>query len=183
MSAQPRTAQDTFGLMAEFENPGQLLEAARVVRESGYKRWECYTPFPVHGLDRAMGLKDSKLPILVLGAGITGTTAAILMQWWMNAVDYPLVIAGKPLFSLPANIPVAFEVTVLFASISAFAGMFLFNNLPKFFHPAFRSRRFRQVTTDKFFIIIEASDPRFDARGTEDLLRSLGSSHVEPLEE
>jgi hypothetical protein len=183
MSEQKQATQPTFGLMAEFETPGQLLRAAQQVRDAGYKRWDCHTPFPVHGLDRAMGLRDTKLPFLVFGAGITGTGAAMLMQWWMNAIDYPLVIAGKPIFSVPANIPVAFEVTVLFASITAFAGMFLFNNLPKFFHPAFRSRRFRQVTNDRFFIIIEAADPQFDPQRTTELLRSVGGGHIERLEE
>jgi hypothetical protein len=172
-----------YGLLAEFETPGQLLEAARAVRDEGYTRWDCHSPFPVHGMDRAMGLRDTRLPWVVLGAGMTGTAVAILMQWWMNAKDYPLVISGKPLFSLPANIPVAFELTVLFAAVTTFAAMFVFNNLPKFYHPAFRSRRFRQVTTDKFFITIEAADPRFDAERTEKLLRSLGSAHVERLEE
>jgi hypothetical protein len=172
-----------FGVMAEFESAGQLLEAARAVRDEGYERWDCHSPFPVHGLDRAMGLRDTRLPWIVLFAGMAGTGVAILMQWWMNAVDYPLVISGKPLFSLAANIPVAFELTVLFAAVSAFAAMFLFNDLPKFYHPAFRSKRFRQVTTDRFFVIIEASDPRFDAERAEQLLRSLGSTHVERLEE
>jgi hypothetical protein len=183
MSEATRNGKPRFGLLAEFESPGQLLEAARGVRDAGYKRWDCHSPFPVHGLDRAMGLGDSRLPWLVLGGGMAGLAAAMLMQWWMNAVDYPFWISGKPFFSVPANIPVAFELTVLFASISAFAGMFVFNNLPKFYHPALRSRRFRRATTDRFFIIIESADPMFDERRTEQLLRSLGPARVEPLEE
>jgi hypothetical protein len=171
------------GVLGEFESTGQLLEAARSVRNAGYTRWDCHSPFPVHGLDRAMGLRDTRLPWIVFFAGMTGTAVAILMQWWMNAVDYPIMIGGKPMFSLPANIPVAFELTVLFAAVSAFAAMFVFNDLPKFYHPAFRSKRFRQVTTDRFFVIIEASDPRFDADRVEQLLLSLGSTHVERLEE
>jgi hypothetical protein len=172
-----------FGVLGEFESTGQLLEAARAVRDAGYTRWDCHSPFPVHGLDRAMGLRDTRLPWIVFFAGMTGTAVAILMQWWMNAVDYPIMISGKPMFSLPANIPVAFELTVLFAAVSAFAAMFVFNDLPKFYHPTFKSRRFRQVTTDRFFVVIEASDPRFDAERAEQLLRSLGSAHVERLEE
>jgi hypothetical protein len=172
-----------YGLLAEFATPGGLLEAARTVRDAGYKRWDCYSPFPVHGLDRAMGMRDTRLPWLVLGGGLTGASVAILMQWWMNAVDYPLIVAGKPFFSLPANIPVAFELTVLLSAITAFAGMFLFNELPQFFHPTFRSERFRRATTDRFFIAIEASDPRFEIERTEALLRSLGSTHVEWLED
>jgi len=171
-----------FGLLAEFDNPACLLDAARAVRDAGYTRWDCHSPFPVHGLDRAMGLRASRLPWAVAGAGVTGTAAAVLMQWWMNARDYPIVIGGKPLFSLPANIPVAFELTVLFAAVACFAAMFFFNDLPKFFHPAFRSSRFKRATSDRFFITIEAADPQFDPRGTVELLRSLDCTHLEGLE-
>lgn len=171
-----------FGLLAEFETPTQLMEAARQVRDAGYTRWDCFSPFPVHGLNSAMGLRDTRLPWVVLLAGATGAAVAILMQWWMNAVDYPLNINGKPLFSLPAQIPVGFELTVLFAAVSAFACVFLFNGLPQFFHPTFRSWRFRRVTDDRFFIAIETSDPKFDGERTEAMLRATGSSHVEWLE-
>ena len=183
MSAERNGGGAPFGLLAEFDSPGRLLDAARAVRDAGYTRWDCHSPFPVHGLDRAMGLRESRLPWIVLGAGLTGTTVAILMQWWMNAEDYAIVIGGKPLFSLPANIPVAFELTVLFAAVSCFAAMFFFNDLPKFFHPAFRSSRFKRATSDRFFVSIEAADPLFDSRETEQLLRSLGATHVERLEE
>ncbi|MCP3977906.1 MAG: DUF3341 domain-containing protein [bacterium] len=175
--------RDLYGLLAEFNTPGELMHAAEGVRDAGFKNWDCYSPFPVHGLDRAMGLRDTRLPWVVLIAGITGTTVAVLMQWWMNAVDYKLIIGGKPFFSLPSNIPVAFEVTILFAAISAFASMFLFNNLPKLYHPVFRSKRFKRVTTDGFFISIEKNDPRFDEAKTDELLRSLGSANVERLED
>jgi hypothetical protein len=178
-----QTGQGLYGLLAEFETPGELVHAADAVREQGFTRWDCYSPFPVHGLDGAMGLRDTRLPWVVLVGGIVGCATAFLMQWWMNAVDYPLVISGKPLFSVPANIPVAFELTVLFSALAAFTSMFVFNGLPQFFHPTFRSERFRQVTNDKFFISIEAADPRFDAQKTEALLRSVGSSHVERLED
>lgn len=172
-----------WGLLAEFETPGELLHAAEAVREKGYTRWDCYSPFPVHGLDRAMGLRDTRLPWVVLVGGVAGCGTAILMQWWMNAVDYPLLISGKPLFSLPANIPVAFELTVLFSAVTAFLAMFLFNGLPRLFHPTFRSERFRKVTDDRFFITIEAVDPRFDAERTSELLRAAGGKHLEWLED
>ena len=171
-----------YGLLAEFETPGGLMRAASIVRDRGYRRWDCYSPFPVHGLDRAMGLRQSRLPWIVLGAGLTGTAVAILMQWWMNAQDYPLIISGKPLWSLPANIPVAFELTVLFSALTAFVAMFVFNGLPRFYHPAFRSERFRSVTNNRFFISIESADPQFDIERTGDLLRSAGATHVEWLE-
>jgi hypothetical protein len=172
-----------YGVLAEFDSPAGLLEAARGVREQGYTCWDCHSPFPVHGLDRAMGLRDTRLPWVVLVGGLTGLSVAMLMQWWMNAVDYRLIIGGKPFFSLPANIPVAFELTVLLSAIAAFVGMFAFNQLPQFFHPAFRSERFRRVTTDRFFVTIEARDPRFDAERTPALLQSLHPTHVEWLED
>jgi len=176
-------ATDGFGLLAEFETPSALMRAAEAVRDQGYKQWDCYTPFPVHGLDRAMGMRDTRLPWVVLAAGLTGSGAALLMQWWMNAVDYAYLISGKPFFSLPANVPIIFEVTVLFSAITAVSAMFAFNKLPQFYHPAFRSRRFKRVTNDRFFIGIEAADPRFDREKTEAFLKDLGSSHIEWLED
>lgn len=172
-----------YGLLAEFETPDSLLAAARRVREAGYTRWDAYSPYPVHGLDRAMGLRDTRLPWIVLAAGIAGTASGILMQWWMNAIDYAFVVGGKPLFSLPAQIPIAFEVTILFSAIACVVAMFAFNGLPRFTHPAFGSARFRRVTTDRFFIAIEAADPRFDIEHTEAFLRDAGSAQVEWLEE
>jgi hypothetical protein len=172
-----------YGLLAEFPDAGSLLVAARRVRDEGYRRWDCFTPYPVHGLDRAMGLRDTRLPWVVLGGGIFGCGAAILMQWWMNAVDYPFVIGGKPLFSLPAQIPIAFELTVLFSALSCVAALLLFNGLPRFHHPVFHSDRFRRATTDRFFLAIEAADPRFDPVRTSDLLGSLGAASVEWLED
>lgn len=172
---------ELYGLLAEFETSGELLAAAERVREAGYSRWDCFSPFPVHGLDRAMGLRDTRLPWVVLLGGIGGCAAALLLQWWTNAVNYPFMISGKPLFSLPANIPIAFELTVLFSALTAFAAMFMFNRLPQFYHPAFKNARFRKVTDDRFFIAIETSDPRFDETRTTELLRSTGSARIERL--
>jgi hypothetical protein len=170
-----------YGLLAEFEKPGDLLEAAEKVRDEGFSQWDCYSPFPVHGLDDAMGLEDTRLPWVVLGAGATGLTVAILMQWWMNAVDYQLNISGKPLFSLPAQIPIAFELTVLFSAICAVLCMFAFNKLPQFYHPLFKSNRFKRVTNDRFFIAIETTDPKFDIERTEAFLRTLTDREIEWL--
>jgi len=173
---------ELYGLLAEFETPGDLMRAAALVRDRGYQRWDCYSPFPVHGLDRAMGLRDTRLPWVVLGGGVVGCAVAIVLQWWTNAWDYPLIISDKPLWSLPANIPVAFELTVLFSALTAFLAMFIFNGLPRFFHPVFRSEHFRRVTNNRFFIAIESADPRFDIEKTEALLREAGAKHVEWLE-
>jgi hypothetical protein len=183
MSAQPSTDRALWGIVAEFGSPDDLTRAAARVRDAGYVRWDAYTPFPVHGLDDAMGVRPTRLPWIVLGAGITGCLGGILMQWWMNAVDYPIIISGKPFFSLPANIPVAFELTILLSATTAFLGMLVMNALPQFRHPLFANERFRKVTTDAFFIAIEAADPRFDAEETERLLRGAGGTRVERVED
>ena len=164
---------DTYGYLVEFDNVDDLLAGAEAVRDAGYRRWDAHTPFVVHGLDRAMGIKPTILPILVFFGGLTGTAGGILLQWWTNAVDYPFIISGKPLFSLPANIPVAFETTILVAAITTLVGMLALNKLPQLYHPLFRSGRFKRATDDRFFISIEAADPQFDAERTRSLLEGL----------
>ena len=182
MSAQQEESPRLWGLLAEFENPAELYHAAEKVRDAGYTRWDCHSPFPVHGLDVAMGLKDTRLPWFVFGAACAGLATAMLMQNWMNGIDYPFLVSGKPYFSIPAQIPIAFELTVLFSALTAFATVFVFNDLPKFFHPTFQSERFRRVTDDSFFISIEADDLYFDIEKTDQLLRDAGSKNVEWLE-
>jgi len=182
MSAE-RGGGALFGLLAEFDSPGRLLDAARAVRDAGYTRWDAHTPFVIHGLDAAMGVKKTVLPYIVFLAGLTGTAAGILLQWWTNAVDYPFLISGKPLFSLPANIPVAFETTILFAAISALVGMLALNGLPQLSHPLFSNRSFKRVTDDRFFISIEAQDPLFEVAKTRELLESVSDQPVEEIEE
>jgi len=177
-SAKPNPAI----LLAEFPSAETLKRAAARVRDAGYRRWDTHSPFPIHGMERAMGLRASILPWLVMGAGLTGCAAALLLQWWTNAVDYPLIISGKPLFSLPANIPVTFEAIVLCSAIATFAGALVLNLLPEYNNPVFRSERFRRMTTDGFFISIDTADPRFDRGRTGELLTELGGTHVEHLE-
>ena len=174
---------DLYGYLVEFDSVDALLEGAERVRDAGYTRWDAHSPFPVHGLDGAMGIRSTRLPLLVFAAGLGGTAAGILLQWWTNAVDYPFLISGKPLFSLPANIPVAFETTILFAAIAALLGMLAFNGLPQLYHPLFTSRAFRRVTDDRFFISVEACDPIFDRLATRELLGALpGALQVEEVE-
>ncbi|HOX24699.1 MAG TPA: DUF3341 domain-containing protein [Candidatus Krumholzibacteria bacterium] len=170
-----------WGLLVEFEDPRRLVAACARVRDAGYRRWDAHTPFPIHGMDEAMGLRGTRLPWIILGGGVTGLGAALLMIWWMNAVDYPFVIAGKPLFGLPAAVPVAFELTVLLSAFAAFFGMWLSNGLPRLHHPLFGSERFRRATSDRFFIVIEAADPQFDRARTRTLLESLGGTVVEEV--
>jgi hypothetical protein len=153
------------------------------VRDAGYTRWDALTPFPVHGLDEAMGIKPTRLPWIVFLCGLTGASAALLLQWWTNAVDYPYLISGKPLFSLPANIPIMFELTVLFAAFGAFLGMLGFNRLPELYHALFKKPRFRRVTNDRFVIYIEVEDPRYDSGETRSLLESVSPLPVEEVED
>jgi hypothetical protein len=172
-----------YGLIAEFNSVNELIPAAEQVRDAGYKYWDTHTPFPVHGLSDAMGMRPTILPYFVLGGGLTGAAVGLLIQWWMNAVDYPLVISGKPLFGLPAAIPVAFELTILLAAMGAFLGMLVLNGLPTWSHPLLNHERFRRVTADRFFISIEADDPEFDREQTAAFLLSLGAGAVEEVEE
>jgi ActD protein len=182
MSTVRNDASRPWGLLAEFASPHDLVRAAATMRDAGYTRWDAHTPFPVHGLDGAMGIKTTRLPYLVLAAGLAGAASGLLMQWWMNAIDYPIIISGKPFNSLPADIPVTFELTVLLASLTSFVGMLIANGLPRFHHPLLANASFRRATTDGFFLAIEAADPRFDLAKTEQLLLSERATHVSPIE-
>ena len=175
------TNNNLYAVMVEFDSPSLLIEAVKKVRDQGFKKWDVHTPFPIHGMDEAMGIKGTQLPFLVLACGLTGLGLATLMQWWMNAVDYPFVISGKPLFGLPANIPIMFELTVLLSAFGCFFGMWGLNGLPKLYNPLFKSRRFRRATQDRFFIVIEAEDPQFDAQRTRAFLDSLGGLNIEEI--
>ena len=168
------------GVLAEYEGVTPLMEACAKVRDAGYKKWDAHTPFPVHGLDKAMGIKPTKLPWLVLLCGITGLTCAISLQYWTNVVDYAFRISGKPYFSLPSNIPVCFELTVLLSAFGAFFGTMAFNKLPELFRPVFTAPRFRRATADRFFIYVEAKDPNFSAKQLSEL---FGSTHATAVEQ
>ena len=167
-----------YGLLAEFQDVDSVIRAARAVRDAGYTRFDVHSPFPVHGIDGAMGIRPTKLPWIVLGCGLLGTGLALLGQWWMNAVDYPFKISAKPFFGIPANIPITFEFTVLLAAFAAFFGMLALNRLPLHHHPLFEVERFKRATDDRFFVSIEARDAKFDAVRTAELLGSLGSAEV-----
>ncbi len=181
MTETSNTNGELYGVMAEFDDVTTLCNAADKVRDAGYTKWDCHTPFPVHGLDDLMGIRFTKLPWVVLIMGLTGCSLAVLMQWWMNAVDYPYDISGKPQWSLPANIPVIFEMTVLFSAFTAFFGMWIANGLPLWYSPLFRNKRFARVTDDKFFVSIEATDSLFDSAKAHDFLSSLGASNTEDV--
>ncbi len=170
---------DLYGVLAEYDTPGELLEAARKVRDAGYTEFDTYSPFPVHGMDEAMGIKRTILPLIVWGGGFTGLVGAVFLQWWMNAYNWPWNISGKPAWSIPANIPIAFEGTILFSVLSTFFGMWILNKLPQVWHPFFRSDRFARVTDDAFVLGIQANDKRFDVNTTTKLLQDAGAIGVE----
>jgi hypothetical protein len=180
---QPRRAAALAGLLAEFEDVDSILHASRHLRDAGYARWDVHSPFPVHGLDAAMGIRPTILPWLVLGAGLTGLVTGLALQWFTNLFDYPYLISGKPLVSLPAWIPVTFELTILFAALTAVFGMLILNRLPHLYNPLFRSRRFRRVTNDRFFIVVDASDPKFNREQLEAKLKEFGATAFEWIEE
>jgi mono/diheme cytochrome c family protein len=175
--------EQVHGLLAEYKTPQELLDAARRVRDAGYSRWDTFSPFPVHGIDPAMGIKRTVLPWIVLCAGLTGGSLALFFQWWTSSVDYKWIVSGKPFWSVPANIPITFEVTVLFSALTCFFSMMILNKLPTFSHPLDRYRRFARSTNDRFFVLIQASDPKFDARQTAQLLDSTHPLGVETIME
>lgn len=166
------------GITAEFDSVDTLLAACRRVRDAGYTKTDAYTPFAVHGIDKALGIKPTVLPWIVLACGLTGLATALTMQIWMNAIDYPYIISGKPYISLPAFVPVAFELTILFSSFGAFFGMWALNKLPMLSNPMFTNPRFDRVTDDKFFLYIDSGDERYDGAGVEKLLGDVGGQHI-----
>jgi hypothetical protein len=165
--------------LARYKTPGECLHAAEKLRDAGYTKFDSHTPFPVHGMDAAMGLGDSKLGWIVFPAAVTGATLAFTMIWWMNAVDYPIVIGGKPPFSLPSMIPIMFELTVLLSCFATVFGMFHLNKIPRHHHPIFNSENFASASDDKFFISVEVEDPKFNLERTK---RLLDSTHPELVE-
>jgi hypothetical protein len=170
-------------LLAEYKSPGACLRAAEKLRDAGYTKFDTHTPFPVHGMDKAMGLADSKLGWLVFVMGLTGAVLGFTMMYWMNGIDYPIVIGGKPPGAVPSMVPILFELTILFASLTAVFGMLGMNKLPRHNHPLFESERFRGFSDDKFFVSVEVEDPKFKLERTRDLLEKTHAEHVELVEE
>ena len=162
-----------YGILAEYATPADLLHACERVRDEGFTRWDAHTPFPVHGIDGAMGIRRSPLPWIVLVAGLTGAAFGFGLQWWVHASAYPLTISGKPYFSWPAFIPITFELGVLGAALAAVVGMLALNGLPQPYHPMFNLPQFSLASRDRFFLCIEATDPRFDLEETRKLLEDL----------
>jgi mono/diheme cytochrome c family protein len=172
---------ELYGLLAEFDTPGELVEAARKVRDAGFTEFDCYSPFPVHGIDAAMGIKRTILPLLVFGGGFTGAISGMALQYYCNAYAWTWNISGKPVWSIPANIPIAYELAILFSVFATFFGMWGLNKLPQVWHPFFRPDRFARATDDAFLLGIEAKDERFDLAKTKALLNDAGAIGIDEV--
>ncbi|HMB98424.1 MAG TPA: DUF3341 domain-containing protein [Balneolaceae bacterium] len=170
-----------YGMLAEFRNPKELVDAARIVNKNGFKKYDTFSPYPIHGMDKAMSLKKSKLGWIVLVHGLLGFSGALLMISFMMVFDYPLNISGKTLFNVPAWIPVTFELTVLLSAFGAVFGMFFLNGLPKLNHPLFSSENFKKATNDGFFVCVESTDPLFDSEKVHKLLEEAGAANIEKI--
>jgi hypothetical protein len=172
-----------YGIIAEFDTPADAMHAAEKIRDAGFSKWDVFTPFPVHGMDRAMGLKQSMVGWFSFIGGVSGYTLGMVMIWWMNAYDYPIVIGGKPMFSPFGAFPPSYELTILLGSFGALFGMLFMNRLPRLHHPLLKHRRFALATHDKFYIVIETADPKYSDTETRKLLENAGSKLIEVVEE
>lgn len=172
-----------YGMIAEFLTPADAMHAAEKVRDAGFSRWDVFSPYPVHGMDRAMGLGNSKVGWFGFCGGVTGYTTGMLMIWFLNAIDYPILIGGKPMFSPHAAFPPSYELTILFTAFGSIIGMLLLNRLPRLHHPLLKHRRFALASHDRFFLVIETSDPKYSPAETRKLLEHAGSKNIEMVEE
>lgn len=170
------------GMVALFDTPDEIMSAASRVRDAGWKKWDCHTPYPVHGLDSAMGMQSSIIPFFTLSAGISGAIFAKVMQWYMSDFDYPLMIGGKPLFSLPAFVPITFELFVLFGALTTFACILIFCHLGSWRSPLHKVGAMQEVTCNRFAIYLDATDEHFDENTARDFLAEIGSQDIRAVE-
>ena len=175
--------KNIVGMAGLFDDTTALIHAAEKVRDEGYTNWDCHTPYPVHGLDQAMGLKPSPLPYICLGCGFVGVAAALGMQGWMSAVDYPVVIGGKEMFSWPAFVPVTFELFVLFSAIAIVGSYIFFCKLWRWHSPLHDNGIMADVTCDRFAVVLEANDTKFDENQARSLLEHSGCEDIRVLYE
>lgn len=174
--------KETYGILAEFKNPAQLMKAAKLTNKAGFKKFDCYSPFPIHGMDDAMGLKPSILGRIVLGHALFGFLGGLALQSWTASIAYPINISGKPFLNFPAFVPVTFELTILLSAFGAVFGMFFLNDMPRHHHPVFNSDYFKKVTDDGFFVIIESDDDLYNEEKTRKFLEDAGAIYTETIE-
>jgi heme A synthase len=176
-------SEKTYGILAEFDSPAAILSAAEKIRDAGYSRWDVFTPFPIHGMDRVMGLKNSLVGWVSLLMGGGAFMSVVGLIWFANAFDYPLIVGGKPMFSVPMTFVPSYIMMILGAAVGALIGMLAFNELPRFHHPLFTSERFELVSRDKFMLLVGSTDPKFSETETRKLLESIGGAHIEIIED
>lgn len=175
-------SENKYGLLAEFDTATELVDAATKVREAGYTKTDAFSPFPLHEIDEALGIKRSILPVLVFFGGLTGTCLGVGLQVFVHYIDYPMNIGGRPYLSWPSFVPAAYELTILLAGITAVFGMLFLNGLPRPYHPVFNVPRFALATREKFFLLIEAADPKFDDE-TRSFMEGLNPQEVFDVDE
>ncbi|HWA08429.1 MAG TPA: DUF3341 domain-containing protein [Opitutaceae bacterium] len=175
-------AAQSYGLIATFEDVPAVYQAAKQVRDAGYRYWDCITPAPIHGMEKAMGMRRSIVPRISLAGGITGFCTGMSLIYFADAYIYPVVVGGKPYFSPMFAFPVSYELTILFTAFATIIGMFVLNGLPMHYHPVLKSKQIRRAMDDRFYIVIETRDPRFNAAGTRALLEQAGGKEITELE-
>lgn len=172
-----------YGIIAAFDTVPDVYHACEQVRDAGYSQWDTITSFPIHGLDAAMGMRRSKVPRFSLAGGITGFCTGMSFIFWAGAVEYPLIVGGKPYFSPMFAFPVSYELTILFTAFATIGGMFFLNKLPMHYHPVLKAPQFVRALDDRFYIVIEANDPKFNAVETRALLQRAGGKDIVEIEE
>ena len=173
----------SYGIIAAFETTPAIYHACEQVRDAGFKQWDAITPFPVHGLDAAMGIRRSKVPRISICGGIVGFCTGMSMIFWTGGVDYKLIVGGKPLFSPMFAFPVSYELTILFTAFATIIGMFVLNGLPMHYHPVQKAPNLTRLLDDRFHIVIEANDPKYNAATTRAFLEQIGGTDIAELEE
>jgi hypothetical protein len=169
-----------YGIVAEFESAYALYHAAEKIRDKGFRRWDCHSPFPIHHMDDAMGLKKSPIGYVVFCGAVLGALTGLTLESYPSLWEYPVIVHGKPitLSTIPAFFPIIFELTILCSALTSIACLLIFNRLPRWNHPIFNWDQFERVTDDAFFLAIEATDPQFSEKNTEELLRSIGGTNI-----
>jgi Protein of unknown function (DUF3341) len=176
-------SEKIYGLMAEFDSPAAILHAAEKVRDAGYRRWDTFTPFPIHGMDKVMQLGNSLVGWVSLALGAGAFLSVVGLIWFANDFDYPLIVGGKPMFSVPMTFVPSYIMLIMGGAVGALVGMLAFNQLPRLHHPLLGNKRFEQASRDKFYLVIGATDPKFCTAETKKLLESIGGVQVEIVED